>query len=121
MEVSIPNSTQSSNSRNSSNSEIEKEISYLEISGDKEDNTSIVELNGSNNNNNNNNIINLSNGGSGGNEKINTLKKRISSGKTPTRKAKRVRFFRNGDKFYTGIQLPISNERYKYVLYFNYY
>lgn len=114
MEVSIPNSTQSSNSRNSSNSEIEKEISYLEISGagDK-DNSTIVELNGSNNNNNNNNIINLSNGG--GNEKINTLKKRISSGKTPTRKAKRVRFFRNGDKFYTGIQLPVSNERYKYV------
>lgn len=116
MEVSIPNSTQSSNSRNSSNSEIEKEISYLDISGDK-DNSTIVELNGSNNNNNNNNnnIINLSNGGGGGNEKINTLKKRISSGKTPTRKAKRVRFFRNGDKFYTGIQLPVSNERYKYV------
>ena len=118
MEVSIPNSTQSSNSRNSSNSEIEKEISFLEISEDK-DNSSIVELNGSinnnNNNNNSNNIINLSNGVGGGNENINTLKKRISSGKTPTRKAKRVRFFRNGDKFYTGIQLPISNERYKYV------
>lgn len=51
-------------------------------------------------------------------EKINTLKKRVSSSKTPTRtremtKAKRVRFFRNGDKFWTGILVAVSNERYK--------
>lgn len=52
------------------------------------------------------------------NEKLNTLKKRISSSKTPNRtrettKAKRVRFFRNGDKFWTGYLVAVSNERYK--------
>lgn len=51
-------------------------------------------------------------------EKSNTLKKRVSSSKTPNRtremtKAKRVRFFRNGDKFWTGILVAVSNERYK--------
>lgn len=53
-----------------------------------------------------------------GAEKSNTLKKRVSSSKTPNRtremtKAKRVRFFRNGDKFWTGILVAVSNERYK--------
>lgn len=46
----------------------------------------------------------------------NTIKKRISSSRTPTRKAKRVRFYRNGDKFYSGIVIPVSIERYRFVL-----
>lgn len=40
-------------------------------------------------------------------------KKRVSSGRQLTKKAKRVRFFRNGDKFYPGIVIPVSNERYR--------
>lgn len=31
----------------------------------------------------------------------------------PTKKAKRVRFFRNGDKFYTGIVIAVTPERYR--------
>lgn len=44
-----------------------------------------------------------------------TLKKklRLSSGRQITKKAKRVRFFRNGDKFYSGLVIPVSNERYR--------
>lgn len=44
-----------------------------------------------------------------------TLKKkqRLSSGRQQTKKAKRVRFFRNGDKFYPGLVIPVSNERYR--------
>lgn len=96
MEVSI----QSSNSNHSAKSELEKDISDLDVSDKKNG------LNGSAN------IENLSN------EKLNTLKKRISSSKTPNRtrettKAKRVRFFRNGDKFWTGYLVAVSNERYK--------
>ncbi|CRK90797.1 CLUMA_CG004487, isoform A [Clunio marinus] len=96
MEVSI----QSSNSNHSTKSELEKDISDLDVSDKKNG------LNGSANINNHSN------------EKLNTLKKRISSGKTPNRtrettKAKRVRFFRNGDKFWTGYLVAVSNERYK--------
>lgn len=98
MEVSV----QSNNSNNSSvkSDLLEKDISDLDIS-DKNG----VELNGSANIN-----TSLSN------EKLNTLKKRISSSKTPSRtttKARRVRFFRNGDKFWTGYIVAVSNERYK--------
>lgn len=103
-----------SNSRASSNSELEKEIIELEISESKNirnGGLKIVTLNDSSSNNNNSLTNSIGNGTS--NEKVNTLKKRISSGKTPTRKAKRVRFFRNGDKFYPGILIPVSNERYK--------
>lgn len=94
MEVSI----QSSNS--SAKSELEKDLSDLDVSDTKNG------LNG------NAIINNLSS------EKLNTLKKRISSCKTPNRtrettKAKRVRFFRNGDKFWTGYLVAVSNERYK--------
>uniref|UniRef100_A0A182RWE5 non-specific serine/threonine protein kinase n=1 Tax=Anopheles funestus TaxID=62324 RepID=A0A182RWE5_ANOFN len=71
-----------SNSRTSSNSELEKELIDLDISG-------------------------------GGNNKSNTLKKRISSSRTPAKKAKRIRFFRNGDKFYPGSTIPVSVERYR--------
>lgn len=49
----------------------------------------------------------------GPNNKNNTLKKRISSSRTPTRKAKRVKFYRNGDRFYPGITIPVSNEKYR--------
>ncbi|XP_043469767.1 serine/threonine-protein kinase GA29083 isoform X2 [Leptopilina heterotoma] len=31
----------------------------------------------------------------------------------PTKKAKRVRFFRNGDKFYTGVVMAVTPERYR--------
>ncbi|XP_037300310.1 serine/threonine-protein kinase GA29083 [Manduca sexta] len=31
----------------------------------------------------------------------------------PARKAKRVRFFRNGDKFYSGVIIPVLPERYR--------
>lgn len=71
-----------SNSRTSSNSELEKELIDLDISG-------------------------------GANNKSNTLKKRISSSRTPAKKAKRIRFFRNGDKFYPGSTIPVSVERYR--------
>lgn len=69
-----------SNSRTSSNSEIEKEIIELDISGTN---------------------------------RTNTIKKRISSSRNSTKKAHRVRFYRNGDKFYSGIVIPVSNERYR--------
>ncbi|XP_017086161.2 serine/threonine-protein kinase GG21441 [Drosophila eugracilis] len=41
------------------------------------------------------------------------IKKRISSNRTPTRKALRIKFYRNGDRFYPGITIPVSNERYR--------
>ncbi|KAH8258889.1 hypothetical protein KR026_001536 [Drosophila bipectinata] len=41
------------------------------------------------------------------------IKKRISSSRTPTRKAHRIKFYRNGDRFYPGITIPVSNERYR--------
>lgn len=31
----------------------------------------------------------------------------------PTRKARRVHFFRNGDKFYSGFVIPVSSDRYR--------
>lgn len=107
MEVSV----QSSNSNHSTKSDLEKDINELDI------NDKSAELNGSSNG-----VNNLSN------EKLNTLKKRISSSKTPNRtttKARRVRFFRNGDKFWTGYLVAVSQERYKLVLfillYFTFY
>lgn len=49
------------------------------------------------------------------NSSSDTLKKklRLSSGRQLTKKAKRVRFYRNGDKFYAGLVIPVSNERYR--------
>lgn len=85
MRMDVSNHTQStpsrSNSRTSSNSEIDKELADLEITGTKNGN--------------------------------NVTKRRISSSRTPTRKAKRIRFYRNGDRFYPGITIPVSNERYR--------
>lgn len=47
------------------------------------------------------------------------IKKRISSSRTPTRKARRIKFYRNGDRFYPGITIPVSNERYRWVFFNN--
>lgn len=85
-------------------SELEKDINSESDASDKKNG-----LNGS---------TNGSENGHNSTEKLNTLKKRVSSSKTPNRtremtKAKRVRFFRNGDKFWSGILVAISNERYK--------
>lgn len=49
----------------------------------------------------------------GGNSDTLKKKLRMSSGRQQTKKAKRVRFFRNGDKFYPGLVIPVSNERYR--------
>lgn len=78
-----------SNSRTSSNSELEKELIELEIGDEGAGNAKVAA------------------------KEILTTKKRISSSRTPTRKAKRVRFYRNGDRFYQGIVIPVSNDRYR--------
>lgn len=80
-----------SGSRTSSNSELEKDLNELDVSG--------------------NGVS--KNGGNSALNKSNTLKKRISSSRPPLKKAKRVKFYRNGDKFYPGITIPISNEKYR--------
>ncbi|XP_055857518.1 serine/threonine-protein kinase GL21140 isoform X2 [Episyrphus balteatus] len=90
-----------SNSPASSNSEIEKEFQDLDL------NSSGIASNKSNG---------TSSGGSTTNSIINStagVKKRISSSRTPTRKARRIKFYRNGDRFYPGITIPVSNERYR--------
>ncbi|XP_043683642.1 serine/threonine-protein kinase CG17528 isoform X2 [Vespula pensylvanica] len=48
-------------------------------------------------------------------ERISDVNARQSSNaRTPsTKKAKRVRFFRNGDKFYTGVVMAVTHERYR--------
>lgn len=92
-----------SNSSTSSNSELDKDMAELELNGEK---IGGDEENGGTSSNGSLIIIN----------KSNTLKKRVSSSRTPTRKAKRVRFFRNGDKFYGGVVIPVSNERYRYEI-----
>lgn len=89
-----------SNSAASSNSDLDKDLVELD-------------LNGSTTNGDDENEGTSSNGSLILISKSNTLKKRISSSRTPTRKAKRVRFFRNGDRFYGGIVIPVSNERYR--------
>lgn len=89
-----------SNSATSSNSELDKDLAELELNGSI---TNGDEENGGTSSNGSLILIG----------KNNTLKKRISSSRTPTRKAKRVRFFRNGDRFYGGIVIPVSNERYR--------
>lgn len=87
-----------SNSTTSSNSELDKDLVELDLNGST--------TNGDE-----------ENGGTSSNGSLilstSTLKKRISSSRTPTRKAKRVRFFRNGDRFYGGIVIPVSTERYR--------
>lgn len=94
-----------SNSSASSNSELDKDIAELDLHGNSTNGDPIEgdEENGGTSSNGSLIIIN----------KSNTLKKRVSSSRTPTRKAKRVRFFRNGDRFYGGVVIPVSNERYR--------
>lgn len=94
-----------SNSSTSSNSELDKDIAELDLNGGSSNGDQIEadEENGGTSSNGSLIIIN----------KNNTLKKRVSSSRTPTRKAKRVRFFRNGDRFYGGVVIPVSNERYR--------
>lgn len=96
-----------SNSSTSSNSELDKDIAELDLNGSTTNGEQVDgdEENGGTSSNGSVIIIN----------KNNTIKKRVSSSRTPTRKAKRVRFFRNGDKFYGGVVIPVSNERYRYV------
>lgn len=87
------NTLSRSNSGKSSNLELEKEIVDLDINGLNKSNNTIS------NNSNNNNKQQL----------------RLSSSRTSTHKARRIRFYRNGDRFYSGIVIPVSNERYRYV------
>lgn len=98
MEVSV----RTNNGTLSTKCDLVKDISELDIHNN-DDKSLNVEINNENSNS--------------SNEKLNTLKKqRISSGKTPNRtttKARRVRFFRNGDKFWTGYLVAVSQERYK--------
>lgn len=110
--MDVSNHTQStisrSNSPASSNSELEKEISELDVNGGRLSGEPVEDENGSGDSNGLGAITNTT--------KIASIKKRISSSRTPTRKAKRVRFYRNGDRFYAGIVIPVSNERYRYVV-----
>lgn len=117
--MDVSNHTQStlsrSNSPASSSSELEKEIAELDVNGGQRLSGSIgngaiitEDENGSNGDGNGIDAITSTAKSIG-----NTIKKRISSSRTPTRKAKRVRFYRNGDRFYAGIVIPVSNERYR--------
>lgn len=93
-----------SNSSTSSNSELDKDIAELDLN-ESTANGEHAEGDEENGGSSNGSVIIIN--------KTNTLKKRLSSSRTPTRKAKRVRFFRNGDKFYGGVVIPVSNERYR--------
>lgn len=94
-----------SNSSTSSSSELDKDIAEIDLNGSAG--------NGDQNEGEESNEVASSNGSSTAINKNHSLKKRVSSSRTPTRKAKRVRFFRNGDKFYGGVVIPVSNERYR--------
>lgn len=95
-----------SNSSTSSNSELDQDLAELELNGSSTNGEHVEgdEENGGTSSNGSLIIINKGNI---------IQKKRVSSSRTPTRKAKRVRFFRNGDKFYGGVVIPVSNERYR--------
>jgi len=121
-----------SNSHTSSTSELEKDLLDLELTGSGcnsnsnnsiggssaasvgvENENGLIVGKGSNNDQplllqGNNKIIN--------NKKVPIPQKeqRLSSSRTLTKKAKRVRFYKNGDKFYPGFIIPVSNERYRY-------
>lgn len=100
--------TSQSNSTTSSNSDIDKDIAELDINNCENGNGNGNGQEDGNESGGSMTIINK-------NVNNNTLKKRMSSSRTPTRKAKRVRFYRNGDRFYGGIVIPVSNERYRLV------
>lgn len=103
------------NNRNKTNSindsgvegEIENDTALTPIINNKKNNISTQNIN-----TNNTAITTMPTTIATGNIVIVT-KKRISSSRTPTRKARRVKFYRNGDRFYPGITIPVSNERYR--------
>lgn len=106
-----------SNSPASSSSELDKDLQDLEINAiehDRSSNNLNVKLNGS--------VSMSSSASSTTPATVTTLaqktsnKNRISSSRTPTRKAKRIKFYRNGDKFFSGITIPVSTDRYRLVL-----
>ncbi|XP_052737286.1 serine/threonine-protein kinase GA29083 [Bicyclus anynana] len=45
--------------------------------------------------------------------KTRTNRRNVMIRSQPARKAKRIRFFRNGDKFYSGVIIPVLPERYR--------
>ncbi|XP_041973651.1 serine/threonine-protein kinase GD17699 [Aricia agestis] len=45
--------------------------------------------------------------------KTRTNRRNVIVRSQPARKAKRIRFFRNGDKFYSGVTIPVLPERYR--------
>ncbi|CAH0722471.1 unnamed protein product, partial [Brenthis ino] len=45
--------------------------------------------------------------------KSRTNRRNVMARSQPARKAKRIRFFRNGDKFYSGVIIPVLPERYR--------
>ncbi|VVC91776.1 unnamed protein product [Leptidea sinapis] len=45
--------------------------------------------------------------------KSRTNRRSIFARTLPARKAKRIRFYRNGDKFYSGVIIPVLPERYR--------
>lgn len=108
-----------SNSPASSNSELDKDLADLDLNGgngsvEADGDGRDSGTNGDKTGDEENGMGSAASiGSSNSNPRTNTLKKRISSSRTPTRKAKRVRFFRNGDRFYAGIVIPVSNERYR--------
>lgn len=111
------------NSPASSNSELDKDLQDLEINTIEHDSSSNninAKLNGS---------VSMSSSASSTTPAttVTTLaqkttnKNRISSSRTPTRKAKRIKFYRNGDKFFSGITIPVSTDRYRLVLFHSYF
>ncbi|XP_037957628.1 serine/threonine-protein kinase GL21140 isoform X2 [Teleopsis dalmanni] len=108
-----------SNSPASSNSEIEKDFQDLDLTSSNNQ-TLGGDLNNCSKSNGSlsgasSSSANTSNIISNGNTPNTTaqVKKRISSSRTSTRKARRIKFYRNGDRFYSGITIPVSNERYR--------
>ncbi|XP_018795202.1 PREDICTED: serine/threonine-protein kinase GL21140 isoform X4 [Bactrocera latifrons] len=110
-----------SNSPASSNSEIEKELQDLDLNSSL--NSGSVSLGADLNCKSNGSLSGASTTSSttglttsvttAAAAAVSQVKKRISSSRTPTRKARRIKFYRNGDRFYPGITIPVSNERYR--------
>lgn len=103
------------NSPASSSSELDKDLQDLEINTIEQESSNNLntKLNGS--------VSMSSSASSTTPATVTTLaqkttnKNRISSSRTPTRKARRIKFYRNGDKFFSGITIPVSTDRYRSV------
>lgn len=130
----VANLSRDCESPSSSNSELEKEFELQDMNGSLTGSGSVGKSNGSLSgasstnsappggnavassgvaNANATNNTGSTNGAQSSNTIAAQLKKRISSSRTPTRKAHRIKFYRNGDRFYPGITIPVSNERYR--------